>query len=164
MQGCLECLSPFQLSNGACSISNCLTYSKNSCTKCQDNFVLINSGICVLRDPHCSKYQGTQCCECQQGWTLNQGNCVIRDENCVKYGQNGLICTDCNEGFHPNEQGKCTPNSPGCIYSQGCCSSCRPPFQPASQNTCVIPNCQVLSPSGCSQCQSPFVLSSQATC
>lgn len=163
-QGCLSCLSPFQLNNSVCAIDHCLAYDQNSCTKCDLNFILINSGVCVLRDPYCLKYQGTQCCQCQQGWILKQGSCVVQDENCVKYGQNGLICTDCNQGYHPDSQGRCVQNLQGCIYSQGLCQNCKPPFQHTDQNTCLIPHCQSLCSSGCTQCQNPYILTPDGTC
>lgn len=89
----------------------------------------------------------------------------MRDENCVAYGQNGLICTKCNEGYYIDQKGKCQPTQPGCLYRNGLCSSCSSPFtyQQSSQ-TCVIENCLQVNRTGCVQCCSPFALLPDQRC
>lgn len=116
-------------------------------------------------NPNCLGYEGTQCIKCRDGFSLVQGNCVVQDENCVIYGQNGIICTTCNKNYHPDAQGKCQPDAPGCTYQNGACVSCCAPFTYNSQlKICQIPNCQEANNQGCIKCRAPFTASSNRLC
>jgi hypothetical protein len=87
------------------------------------------------------------------------------DDNCVAYDQSGIICTACNQGYHPDCQGRCQPNQWGCTYKNGLCASCSPPFAYNAQaNTCEIPYCQETCASGCQKCRPPFSPTQDGTC
>ena len=73
--------------------------------------------------------------KCKDQFSLFKGSCVIHDAKCVSYGQNG-VCSQCVANYHPDCNGRCTPDAPGCVYNNGICSSCQAPFQynPSYQN------------------------------
>ena len=140
--GCQYCISPFSLINNNCVIKYCRTYSKKSCLECESGYTVSNEGYCVKIDPNCLTYKGVDCYQCKDQFSLVNDLCVIKDPNCVAYGQNGL-CSSCCQNYHVGVDGKCQPDEPGCIYTNGICTSCSAPFQHVpSANICEIPNCK----------------------
>lgn len=73
-------------------------------------------------------------------------------------------CAQCSAGYTLLNR-KCIKQSVGCIYSNGICASCNPPFQYDQANqVCYISGCNQLSDNGCVNCAAPFVLNNQNNC
>ena len=101
----------FQISlNFSLSTSNdCFEYScelctnseYGSCTKCKENFKLID-GTCPCNDYACNicdtSFVGSNCYFCDENYKINiQNQCVCEDPNCEICDKNG--CLKCKSGF-----------------------------------------------------------------
>lgn len=102
------------------SCEECESEEYGNCTKCKENFPLID-GTCPCEDFGCalciSGLIGSQCLLCKKGYKLEYNQCMCKQKNCEVCGENK--CTKCIRGHHFNN----TLNE--CV-----------------KNDCLIPNCE----------------------
>lgn len=71
-----------------------------------------------------------RCEQCVAGFVVkSNGECAREIANCEGY--NGVVCQNCKGGFYLSKgQDQCVEAQPGCIYTEGECTSCAVPFSP----------------------------------
>ena len=89
---------------------------------------------------------------------------MILDVYCKNYNNQGQ-CSSCADGYYLGRGGKCLAKENGCVYSNGVCSYCQPPFTfNATSKTCYIAGCRETNAQGCCKCVAPFTLTGDKTC
>lgn len=117
----------------------------------------------MLRDVNCQNYdQDGFCQKCSVGFHPADGNCERDIAGCIDYARNGK-CTRCQTDMYLTEDSKCLPVQPGCVYSQGRCASCNPPFS-LLNDACFIEGCSKYFLQGCAQCSYPYALTQLKAC
>ena len=123
------------------SCDECDTSEYGTCTKCRDDFSLID-GTCPCSDSGCalctSGLAGLYICEqCKEGYNNIDKNCVCNVNNCEQCAVDG--CKKCRSGYYYNEtlkecikedsenKIKCfDPGCDGCLSEeQGACEYCK---------------------------------------
>jgi hypothetical protein len=78
---CTKCRPGYNLtSQGSCYDENCYVSFNGSCTRCADDYVIGQNGLCVKSTLGCSNWSQTEnkCQSCIQGYNLNKnGVCTI---------------------------------------------------------------------------------------
>ncbi len=158
---CLSCSSNFNLSNGACTIQNCIRANNNGCVECDTNFKLANSS-CIRYDPNCiAENLYNKCIGCADGYYLSvSGTCLNQTFGC-NYVQG--ICASCKTPFDYNPQiNSCFID--GCQqYYLGGCQTCYQNYT-LIYNYCKLPNCLVSSNHVCKQCDPDYIMKKDNTC
>ena len=150
-KGCQQCEAPFKLVNDQCVIDNCIAYSKSSCVKCKADFV-VSGGVCVPADPNCAKFENGKCTCCVSGYDLANGQCYPADPGCFSYRSDGT-CFKCKSSYYLDTDRKCQPKEHGCVYNNGICAYCLPPFTyDEGKQICRIANCHETGDKGCIRC------------
>lgn len=91
------------MDNGACSASNCITFSSNKaiCSICSTGYLLGVNGICVIGKCQTPSSDNSNCLQCLPGYTkqvINQIQlCTLL--NCVTVNTMTLTCSQCNTGY-----------------------------------------------------------------
>ena len=123
------------------SCEECLSSEYGTCTKCRDDFKLID-GTCPCSFSSCALcttgLAGLNICEqCKEGYYSSNKNCYCEVNNCEQCAVDG--CKKCNSGYYYNETTKeCLketednklqcfdPNCDGCFSDEkGACQSCK---------------------------------------
>lgn len=138
----------FKLRNGRCEIDNCTYFSRRGCIACAGGLVAGPWG--------CRRPEGKVCQICKIDEYLgSDGQCRKKDVHCVQY-KNG-VCFKCCEDFFMDSTFLCKPIQPGCVYTNGQCTSCSSPFIFVNGN-CVVDGCIKYCKDGCLQCDSRLTL------
>ena len=123
------------------SCEECLTTEYGTCTKCRDDFRLID-GTCPCSSSDCALcttgLAGLNICEqCKDGYYSSDKNCFCEVSNCEQCAPDG--CLKCEAGYYYNETSKeclketeenkiqCNDsNCDGCFSEEkGACKSCK---------------------------------------
>lgn len=140
-----------------------MSYTEDSCQTCKPNYQLSN-GLCVEVDPNCQTYDKGECKLCKNGFVLIGGKCFVADPNCNGYKSDGS-CFKCKESCYFDINNKCQPKDHGCVYNNGKCAYCMPPFiYDSAASTCRISYCQKTDENGCVCCKEPFELTPSHEC
>ena len=151
------------------SCDECSTPEYGTCTKCRNDFKLID-GTCPCSSSGCALcttgLAGLNICEqCKEGYTNSDRNCVCSISNCEQCAEDG--CKKCNSGYYYNETSKqCLkdntenkiecydPQCDGCISEeQGACENCKDGYYP-KKGEC-LPSSSYQSCSGLT-CKTPI--------
>ncbi|KAL4461969.1 hypothetical protein ABPG74_000814 [Tetrahymena malaccensis] len=164
---CMECSGLYikdKNNKCQCPIANCAQCNQNGdqCLTCINGYSLNKSNTqcnCSVQNcKQCSQQDGTQCLQCQPGYT-NQGsvnsssscNCSVL--NCEACNLNdGSICENCQNGFELSYNKKeCLCNQPYCQLPQTC-------------DVQMCKQCNLNSKEICSVCQDSYILTSDFKC
>jgi len=99
---CNSCSSNFVLSNGACTIQNCVKANNTGCVECATNYKLVNS-TCAQYDPYCiAQNLNGQCIGCSDGYYLSANKTCLKQNYGCNYVQG--VCVSCKTPFDYNSQ------------------------------------------------------------
>jgi len=110
---CISCINGYYLNNGSCFPGNplCSTYNMTggSCLSCFQGYYLSGSN-CLVINPLCKTVDVSgSCASCYQGYAVSGTTCIqlsLINPQCSTF--NGLICTNCYNGFYIGSNGICT--------------------------------------------------------
>ncbi|OAF69561.1 hypothetical protein A3Q56_02705 [Intoshia linei] len=136
---CLHCYKEFYLKNSTCTdcseIQNCTKCNGLFCTKCTDGFTLVNETTCevceIANCKNCYENKLTKCSICLNGFVKDGSTCksIEEVEGCIS--TNGVLCTNCREGykFIPKGCEKCViENCSNCKDNRETCLLCKSGF------------------------------------
>lgn len=144
--------------NGSCAENDkvCDKYSDTTgkCLKCSVGFFVNKDGKCEAKKPGCV-YQGYNCTNCSQPFSLNNGQCEIF--GCKLTGETG--CLQCKEPFVVDlKTNSCVIE--GCsTYDTDGCKKCETPYLlNDTDKTCKIEKCLKSANQICEACEMNYII------
>lgn len=175
----MSCDTVLNVTTSECaSDSLCSTYSNSRCSKCKEDTMYIQEGVCHHcsdKHPHCIRCTNERCHWCEVGFVLINNRCISNEEQLCQVSD-GRRCTRCMEGSHlSNVTHQCLSNTGDCIYAQSAnqshqvCAECTNGYLLTGE-TCTSPSlkadklngdiCMLNTPKGCIRCADGYYLDS----
>lgn len=138
------------------SCEECLSEEFGTCTKCKENFELID-GTCPCKDPSCALcdtgFQNASCYLCKNSYNRKKNRCQFscRFENCYDCREDYcLVCENSYSEYFNYSEKKCMPKP-----------------QKTQKNKCNVAFCEECDPNNpdeCDKCEEDFVLNYNWKC